>query len=293
MNNDPLHFLNQRNYGSFHRPLAVKLGLAAAALLSELIEIRSYAIEKSGELISHEKHGNGWIYATLDKVHERIGLSEKEQHTAINILKRLNLIEVVVFGVPAKRHFKIHDDLVLELLNVSKNDSSSSKTQTKFLQNANLVSPIGKPDTGEHTYKEPKEEPKEELSVTALPKSVAAKPLQKLSVQVTYTEKISLSSDELFSRAARERRDWTLEEISKAWSILSDYGGVVWDWWRFIEGTIDNIRRKIKSEKIIGEPKWNNKEKKKQSKKSQTFSENDTEKVASHTLVPLSKYLNL
>lgn len=164
--NDPLHFLNQRNYGSYNRPLARIIGSAAAIFLAELIEIRSYAIERGENLISDHKHGDGWIFATFDKIEERTGLTTREQQTAVNILKRKNLIELVLIGIPARRHFKIHNKNVLEILGISKNKSSFDETPNLFYQNAKLEPAKRQTDPLEKDHcipiKEPKEEPKEE-----------------------------------------------------------------------------------------------------------------------------------
>ena len=135
-NFDPLHFLNQRNYGTYNRILARKIGCIEAVLLSELIEIRSYNLDN---LISNERYGDGWIYASHVKITERTGLTDKEMRTAINNLKRLGLIEVVVFGIPATRHFRIIDDAVLEIFQTfSKNDSSLSKRANWICQKGKL-----------------------------------------------------------------------------------------------------------------------------------------------------------
>lgn len=57
-----------------------------------------------------------WIYKTVKELKEETGLSKKEQLTAQKICIKKEVLEVKLMGVPAKRHFKIKMDKIIELL---------------------------------------------------------------------------------------------------------------------------------------------------------------------------------
>jgi len=92
------------------RPIAFNVGLA-----------RMLGSVKAGLLLSqllwwHEK-GNDreWTYKTMEEIKQETALSRKEQDGAIRILKKSKILEVMVKGLPAKRHFKIDFDKIIEL----------------------------------------------------------------------------------------------------------------------------------------------------------------------------------
>ena len=170
---DPLFFLYQESYGTYSRPLARKLGLAASVLLSELTDKRRYHTTRN-ELIDDERHGKGWFYQTHDSCEERTGLSRKEQDTALKILKENNLIEMQVFGLPAKRHFRLNELNILDFFGFSNNNSSLSVSgKLGCPKGANYDDRKGQTAL---YIEEPKEEPKydicENASISARPKAL-------------------------------------------------------------------------------------------------------------------------
>ena len=112
---------------SFNPDLARVLGSAKAGLLLSQL------------LYWHEK-GNDpeWIYKTIKEMEEETALSEDEQNTAIKICEKFEVLEKKVKGIPAKRHFRIDIDKIIDLLKSSslKNKGQvSQKTENKFLEN--------------------------------------------------------------------------------------------------------------------------------------------------------------
>lgn len=53
---------------------------------------------------------------------------------------------------------------------------------------------------------------------------------------------IEVSLGDIFHKAIREKKNWTTQEIEAAWKILVQYEGCIRDPFRFIEGTIHNIK---------------------------------------------------
>lgn len=138
---DPLFFLNEDNYGVYNRPLAKAIGLVPAVVLSELIQKRRYHASKR-ELINDARHGDGWFYHTIEAMEERVGITRHEQESALKKLKDLGLIEAKVFGLPARRHFRLNDMKVLEVLGFSNNVYSLPENGNLF-----AYTQTGKPES--------------------------------------------------------------------------------------------------------------------------------------------------
>ncbi len=134
---DPLFFLNQDNYAIYNRNLATLLGVTAAIILSELIQRRKYHTDRD-ELIDDPKLGNGWFYETIDTMQERLGLTRREQDTALKKLKKTGLISIKVVGIPPKRHFLINDENVLQLFTDANSQKVIEKT-TNLHKNAKSI----------------------------------------------------------------------------------------------------------------------------------------------------------
>lgn len=60
----------------------------------------------------------------------------------------------------------------------------------------------------------------------------------------------SIELDEVFRKSVQQNKNWTEEEIKEAWKVLEDYKGRVNDMWKFLEGTIENLRKRKNIEKL-------------------------------------------
>ncbi|MDH0638217.1 hypothetical protein N5D52_14815 [Pseudomonas sp. GD03860] len=123
-------------YPAFRRVLG--LSASAAQFLSQAV----YWTEKTGD---------GWFYKTESEWEQEIGLSSKEVRTARRCLSGLQLLEEVRKGVPAKMHFRVDTDLLLEYLGGEKDlpvlpkehNKTCPKGTTGSTQKAELVLPKG------------------------------------------------------------------------------------------------------------------------------------------------------
>lgn len=61
---------------------------------------------------------------------------------------------------------------------------------------------------------------------------------------------LQIKSEDIYRKAIAERRDWSTQEIKDAWKILCDYPGAVRDGYLFIAGTIENLRKNQKNDKV-------------------------------------------
>jgi hypothetical protein len=62
------------------------------------------------------KDPDGWIYKTQDEWQEETGLSRREQETARKRLKRRGILEEKLAGMPARLHYRINLDHLIELV---------------------------------------------------------------------------------------------------------------------------------------------------------------------------------
>lgn len=83
--------------------------------------------------------------------------------------------------------------------------------------------------------------------------SVAGKPASKISFIGKDGKEETLDENQLYQKIVSSKVDWTGEEIAYACEALDKTTCIVYDWFRFLEGTIDNFRKKQKSKRASGE----------------------------------------
>jgi hypothetical protein len=109
------------------RPIAFNPGLAkitgsanAGLLLSQLL----YWYKKG--------RNPEWFYKTVDELEEETTLTKRQQRTAIKKCKKLGLIDFKRMGIPAKRHFKIFPERIIDLWKTKNStDNFSQQDGTK------------------------------------------------------------------------------------------------------------------------------------------------------------------
>lgn len=104
-----LERLNPTNTGSYNRPIAHALGLGAAVVYAALISKQVY-YEQHNMLLD-----DGWFYSTVADLHESTAMAKCKQASAIKLLTDAGLIECCKRGMPARRYFRVCDNV--ELLN--------------------------------------------------------------------------------------------------------------------------------------------------------------------------------
>lgn len=100
-----LERLNPTNTGSFNRLIAHALGLDAAVVYSALISKREYYASR--DMLDSE----GWFYSTVEDMQESTSMAICKQRSAIKVLTDKGLVEVSKRGMPARRHFRLRDDV--------------------------------------------------------------------------------------------------------------------------------------------------------------------------------------
>ena len=104
-----LERLNPTNTGSYNRPIAHALGLGAAVVYSALISKWEYYFKHN--MLDEE----GFFYSTIADLQESTSMGKRQQGNAIKVLTDAGLVEVCRRGMPAKRYFRVRDDV--EMLN--------------------------------------------------------------------------------------------------------------------------------------------------------------------------------
>lgn len=102
-----LEQLNPTNTGSYNRPIAHALGRCAAVVYSALISKWEYYFK-------HNMLGeDGFFYSTIADLQESTSMGKCQQSNAIKVLTDAGLVEVCRRGMPAKRYFRVRDDVEL------------------------------------------------------------------------------------------------------------------------------------------------------------------------------------
>ena len=102
-----LERLNPTNTGSYNRPIAHALGLGAAEVYSALISKYEYYYKHN--MLDEE----GFFYSTIADLQESTSMGKCQQSNAIKVLTDAGLVEVCRRGMPAKRYFRVRDEVEL------------------------------------------------------------------------------------------------------------------------------------------------------------------------------------
>jgi|TARA_R110000744_G_scaffold378850_1_gene495635 hypothetical protein len=133
-----IRLLSSTAYLIVNKQLSKKVGLQAAALLADLISKQEYFINEYGI--------TEYFFNTEPNITKDTTLSVYQQRACITKLKALGLISVKLMGIPAKRHFKINADAVMELLNnksytkpITINKNKVNKNKVNNSTNSNTI----------------------------------------------------------------------------------------------------------------------------------------------------------
>ena len=115
-----IQLIASSNFITVNKDLIKLLGIDEAIILGELASEYDYW-SKRDEL------QDDYFYSTIENIENNTTLSEHKQRKALNKLKSLNLIDIKIKGIPAKRYIKINEEQVLKILNIQflKNSGTS------------------------------------------------------------------------------------------------------------------------------------------------------------------------
>lgn len=126
----------ENKYLALSKELISKIGLHESLLYCELVD-RFYYLQSQSRLV------DGYFYATTDYLKNNTGLSKYQQKKAEKSLTDLGLIEFEIRGMPAKKHYKINENI--DIISVffapekeQKNEQKTECTVVKKLNNKKL-----------------------------------------------------------------------------------------------------------------------------------------------------------
>lgn len=131
------YILGQHSHWNINKKLAKKVGIEAALLLSDLISKREYFV------INKDIKINEWFFNTAENIELDTTLTPHKQREAIKVLCEVGFLEVKLFGMPAKNHFKINDAQLLKYLTTS-NENISQQDVKIFNTNNNKEQELNK-----------------------------------------------------------------------------------------------------------------------------------------------------
>lgn len=97
---DIVSLLANDNYIVVNKDLIKEYGINTALMIGELASEYRYYF-KEGKLV------DGMFFSTIENIEENTGLSRHQQTKALDELKALGIVEVVLKGLPAKRYIKL------------------------------------------------------------------------------------------------------------------------------------------------------------------------------------------
>lgn len=187
-------------------------------------------------------HGASW--RSIPSFAKECGLSERQVQKSLQILKTpfelLNNRPLLI----SKERFKedgSQDTNLIEIVDIWRTNGDyfryNNKKQGGAFDSPGVVQHINQ--GGANCA--PKEDPsQEDPSVCTVCKD---EPEKKSCIKKTpIGEQISIEKDSIFREAIRQKRDWKTQEIEQAWEILCKTKQLVTDGFKFIEGTIKNLR---------------------------------------------------
>ncbi len=98
------------NYLVVNKTLITKLGLEEAILLGELASEYNYYMNQ--RLLTKDNY----FYSTMENIEANININNNKQRKLLLKLKNLNLIDIRLQGLPAKRYIKLNISKIEELL---------------------------------------------------------------------------------------------------------------------------------------------------------------------------------
>lgn len=188
---------------------------------------------------------HGYCYATNEYLAETLASAESSVRRWISSLESEGYLEVETEknGIHWQRRIYISDKFK-ENLRRLKNEHPPAQ---------NSAPPCSKMSTIIEEYS------KEGLIKEVVCPEGAVAPIpgcqKNIEKKKTNGESLKVEKDEIIRSAIQKKMDWSLPEIEEAWEILIKYSGKVNDPWRFIEGTIENLRKKKNLDKLQSKEK--------------------------------------
>ena len=97
-------------YITVNKTIANMYGLEAAVILGELASEYEYWTKVK------RMPKDGYFFSTVENVEKNTTLSRKRQQMALKVLQDAGIVDVKLMGLPAKRHIKLNEEVLLKNL---------------------------------------------------------------------------------------------------------------------------------------------------------------------------------
>lgn len=125
-----IQLLNPDNTISAHRMLAHAIGMTETIIYSALISKQTYYLQ------NNMLREGGWFFSTIADLQESTTFGAKAQKTAIGNLIKHELIECECKGMPAKRYFRITNDMEILMRLIDEGTEICKKISAKVNKNS-------------------------------------------------------------------------------------------------------------------------------------------------------------
>lgn len=125
-----IQLLNPDNTISAHRMLAHAIGMTETIIYSALISKQTYYLN------NNMLHEGGWFFSTIADLQESTTFGAKAQKTAIENLIKHGLIDCKCKGMPAKRYFRITNDMEILMKLIDEGTEICQKISAKANRNS-------------------------------------------------------------------------------------------------------------------------------------------------------------
>ena len=120
------NILGQDAFWIINKRLAKEIGLEASLLLSDLLTKSQYFDEE-------------WFFNTAENIQKDTGLTYHKQKAAIKILKEQEFIDTKLIGIPAKQHFKILTNKIVNFLRTCYEKNQKLYNKNKPINNKVII----------------------------------------------------------------------------------------------------------------------------------------------------------
>jgi hypothetical protein len=122
--------LSQDSFVMVNKKLSRKLGFIEAGILGEMLFIYR-SCKESNSFYDNGKQGN-WFYITQPYIEKNLGIKRRMFDTAIKNLLKFGIFEQKKLGLPAKNHYLINWDRIVEVFEEAETLDNDENTENEY-----------------------------------------------------------------------------------------------------------------------------------------------------------------
>src|SRR5687768_55352 len=103
--------LGQEAHWQVNKRFAQKFGINSALFIGDLLSKRQFLLTNN-----HLSSPEEWFFCTVENVEEYTTLTKHEQQRCVEILSEAGILQLKYEGMPRRRHIRIKDSNLIDLL---------------------------------------------------------------------------------------------------------------------------------------------------------------------------------